>query len=61
MGDVVAHALDLMHQVLNAFEHGVDDGGEHVQFIATIRQRQASGKIAGDDGLGAGLNPANAP
>ncbi|MNI41411.1 hypothetical protein D3C73_956620 [compost metagenome] len=61
MGDVVAHALDLVHQALDAFEHGVDDGGEHVQFVTPIGQWQASAQVAGDDGLGTGLNPANAP
>ncbi len=60
MGDVVAHALDLVHQLLDTVEHGVDDGGEHVQFVTPVRQRQTVGQIAGDDSLGAGLDSANA-
>ncbi|MNR30467.1 hypothetical protein D3C85_1479260 [compost metagenome] len=59
MGNVVAHALDLMHQPLDAVEHGVDDGGQHVQLVAPGRQRQAVGQVAGDDKLGLGLDRAD--
>ncbi|MNY10223.1 hypothetical protein D3C86_1431840 [compost metagenome] len=61
MGNVVAYALDLVHQAFDALEHGVDDGRQHVQFIAAAGQRQASGQVAGDDRFGAGLDPANTP
>ncbi|KWV89715.1 hypothetical protein PFLmoz3_00657 [Pseudomonas fluorescens] len=61
VGDVVAHALDLVHQFFDAVEHGIDDGGEHVQLVAPVGQRQPVREVAGDDGLGAGLDPANAP
>ncbi|MNZ80786.1 hypothetical protein D3C78_994330 [compost metagenome] len=60
MGDVVAHALDLVHQALDAFEHGVDDGGEHVQFVTPIGQWQAPAQVARDYGFGTGLDPADA-
>ena len=56
VGNVVAHAFDFVHQPLDAVEHGVDDGGEHVQFVTPIGQRQAVGQIPRDNGFGAGLN-----
>ncbi|MNI78078.1 hypothetical protein D3C73_1344260 [compost metagenome] len=39
VGNVVAHALDLMHQPFYPVKHGVDDGGQHVQLVAPGRQR----------------------
>lgn len=60
VGDVVAHALDLVHQPLDAVEHGIDDGRQHVQLVTPGRQRQAVGKVAGDDQFGLGLDRANA-
>ncbi|MNJ76088.1 hypothetical protein D3C77_732960 [compost metagenome] len=35
VSDIVTDTFDFVHQALNAVEHGVDDGGEHVQLIAT--------------------------
>ncbi|MOA31209.1 hypothetical protein D3C78_1523560 [compost metagenome] len=49
-----------MHQALDAVEHGVDDGSEHVQFIAALGQRQALGQVASDDLFGGGLDCADA-
>jgi hypothetical protein len=50
-----------VHQALDAFEHGVNDGREHVQFVAAVGQRQAARQVAGDYGFGAGLDPADTP
>ena len=60
VGDVVAHAFDFVHQPLNAVEHGVDDGGQHVQFVTPVGQRQTVGQVARDNRLGTGLNGPNA-
>ncbi|KAG0931452.1 hypothetical protein G6F31_016780 [Rhizopus arrhizus] len=49
VGDVVAYPFDLGHQLLDAVEHGVDDGRQHVQFIAPVGQRQALAEVAGHD------------
>ncbi|MNE88515.1 hypothetical protein D3C80_1858300 [compost metagenome] len=61
MGDVVADAFDFIHQALDALQHRIDDGREHVQFIAAIGQRQAPGQVAGNNRLSAGLNRPDAP
>ncbi|MCY1247022.1 hypothetical protein D9M72_603110 [compost metagenome] len=61
MGDVVADAFDFHHQPFDAFEHGIDDGRQHVQFVTAVGQGQAAGQVAGDDGFGAGLDGADAP
>ncbi|MCY1427060.1 hypothetical protein D9M71_428900 [compost metagenome] len=61
VGDVVAHAFDLHHQPLDALEHGVDDGRQHVQFVTAVGQWQAAGQVAGDDGFGTGLDGTDAP
>lgn len=58
MGDAVA-PLDLGHQFFDAFEHRIDNGGEHVQFVASIGQGEAVGEVSGDDGFWAGLGFAN--
>ncbi|MNH05607.1 hypothetical protein D3C79_649500 [compost metagenome] len=60
VGDVVTDAFDFMHQALDAVEHGVDDGREHVQFIPSRRQWQALGQVASDDLFGRGLDRADA-
>ncbi|MNV58137.1 hypothetical protein D3C71_1504970 [compost metagenome] len=39
VGDVVADTFDFVDQALDAFEHGVDDSGQHVQFVASAGQR----------------------
>ena len=58
--DIVGDFLQPAHQRLDAFQHGVDVFSEPVEFVAGAGDRQATGQIAGHDGVrcvGHGIDP----
>ncbi len=54
VGDIVGDFLQALQQLLDAVEHGVEIGGEPIEFVIAPGERHALGEVAGHD-LGGGI------